>query len=75
MFDIEKFSSWRRFLGVTAWILRFISKSKRERLQKSQVTGNKQNDLLKKVLEPEEISNAKRGTEFEKLKENAFWRN
>ncbi|PFX25917.1 hypothetical protein AWC38_SpisGene9441 [Stylophora pistillata] len=33
LFDIERFSSWRRLSGVTAWILRFISKSKRARLQ------------------------------------------
>ena len=60
LFDIERFSSWRRLLGVTAWILRFISTSKRARLQKSQETENEQNDLLKKVLEPKEISDAEK---------------
>jgi len=55
---MERFSSWHRLLGVTAWIFRFISKSKRARLQKSQETGHKRNDSLE-VLEPEEISNAK----------------
>ena len=60
LFDIQRFSSWRRLLGVTAWILRFISRSKRAKHQKSQETGNKQNDSLGKVLEPEEISNAQR---------------
>ena len=60
LFDIQKFSSWHRLVRVTAWILRFISTSKRARLQKSQGTGNKQNDSLQKVLEPEEISNAER---------------
>ena len=60
LFDIQRFSSWCRLLGVTAWILRFISRSKRARHQKSQETGNKQNDSLEKVLEPEEISNAER---------------
>ena len=60
LFDIERFSSWRRLLGVTTWILRFISKSKRARLQKSQETGNDQNRSLEKVLEPKEISDAER---------------
>ena len=60
LFDTQRFSSWRRLLGVTAWILRFISRSKRARHQKSQETGNRQNDSLEKVLEPEEISNAER---------------
>ena len=40
--------------------MRFISRSKRARHQKSQETGNRQNDSLEKVLEPEEISNAER---------------
>ena len=40
--------------------MRFISRSKRVRHQKSQETGNKRNDSLEKVLEPEEISNAER---------------
>ena len=60
MFDIERFSSWRRLLGVTAWILRFISKSRRARFQKSQETGNDPNDSPEKVLEPKEISKAER---------------
>ena len=60
VFGIERFSSWRRLLGVTAWIVRFISKSKRARPQKSQETRNKQNDSLEKVLEPKGISNAER---------------
>lgn len=60
LFDIQKFSSWRRLSGVTAWILRLISKSEIARLQKSQETGNVQNDSLEKVLEPEEISNTER---------------
>ena len=34
LFDIQRFSSWRRLLGVTAWILKFIFKSKRTRHQK-----------------------------------------
>ena len=45
-------------IGVPAWILRFISKSKRAKHQKSQETGNKQIDSLEKVLEPEENSDA-----------------
>ena len=53
LFDIKRFSSWRRLVGVTAWILRFTSKSRRVRHQKSQETGNN-------VLEPEEISNVER---------------
>ena len=57
---MHKFSSWLRLLRVTAWILRFISKSKRARHQKSQETGNKQNDSREQVLEPEEITNAER---------------
>ena len=60
LFDIQRFSSWRRLLRVTAWILRFISRSKKARHQKSQETGNRQNDSLEKVLEPVEISNAER---------------
>ncbi|PFX26710.1 hypothetical protein AWC38_SpisGene8655 [Stylophora pistillata] len=48
LFDIERFSSWRQLSGVTAWILRFISKSKRARLQKGQKTGNEQSDPLGK---------------------------
>ena len=60
LFDIQRFSSWRRLLRVTAWILRFISRSRRTRHQKSQETGDRQNDLLEKVLEPDEISNAER---------------
>ena len=60
LFDIQRFSSWHRLLGVTAWILRFISKSKRARHQKSQETGNKQSVSLGKVLESEEISNVER---------------
>ena len=60
LFDIERFSSCRRLLGVTAWIKRFISKSTGASLQKSQETGNKQNDSLEKVLDPKEISNAER---------------
>ena len=60
LFDIQRFSSWRRLLGVTAWILRFISRSNRARHQKSQETGNRQNDLPEKVLEAEEISSAER---------------
>ena len=60
LFDMHKFCSWLRLLRVTAWILRFISKSKRARHQKSQETGNKQNDSREQVLEPEEISNAER---------------
>ena len=60
LFDIQRFSSWRRLLRVTAWILRFISRSKRARHQKSQETGNKQNYSLEKVLQPEEISNTER---------------
>ena len=59
-FDIQRFYSWCRLLGVTAWILRFISRSKRTRHQKNQKTGNRQKDSLEKVLEPEEISNAER---------------
>ena len=58
LFDVQRFSSWHRLLGVTAWILRFISR--RVRHQKSRETGNKQNDSLEKVLEPEEISNTER---------------
>ena len=38
--------------------MRFICKSKRAKHQKSQETGNKQNDSLEKVLEPKEIGNA-----------------
>lgn len=57
LFDIHRFSSWRQLLGVTAWILRFLSRSTRVRHQKRQETRSKQNDTLKKVLEPEEISN------------------
>ena len=60
LFDIQRFSSWHWLLGVTAWILRFIFRSKRARHQKSQETGNRQNDSLEKVLEPEEISNTER---------------
>ena len=60
LFDIQRFSSWRRLLKVTAWILRFISRGKRARHQKSQETGNRQNDSLEKVLGPEETSNAER---------------
>ena len=48
LFDIQRFSSWRRLLGVTAWILRFISRSKGVRHQKSQETGNKQTTHWKK---------------------------
>jgi len=60
LFDIERFSSRCRLLGVTAWILRFMSKSKRARLQKSKETRNTQNDLLEKVLDQVEISKAER---------------
>ena len=60
LFDIQRFSSWRRLLRVIAWILRLISRSKRARHQKSQKTGKRQNDSLEKVLEPDEISNAER---------------
>ena len=41
LLDIEKFSSWRRLLRVTAWIVRFISNCKRTGIQNSQETGNK----------------------------------
>ena len=60
LFDIQRFSSWCRLLGVTAWILKFISRSKKARHQKRQEAGNKQNESLEKVLEAEEISNAER---------------
>ena len=60
LLDVQSFLPDAALLGVTAWIFRFISKSKRARLQKSQGTGNKQNDSLEYVLEPEEISSAKR---------------
>jgi len=60
LFDMERFSFWGRLLGVAAWIVRFITKSKRGRIQKSQETGNKQNYSLEKVLETEEISSAER---------------
>ena len=69
-FDIQRFYSWCRLLGVTAWILRFISRSKRTRHQKNQKTGNRQKDSLEKVLEPEEISNAERYWVWETQREH-----
>ena len=60
MFGIQMFSSWRQLSGVTAWISRLISRSRRARHQKRQETRNKLNDSLEKGLEPEEINNAER---------------
>ena len=60
LLDIEKFSSWRRLLRVIAWIMRFISNSKRSRIQNSQETGNKQSNTKAETLESEEISNAEK---------------
>ena len=60
LFGIQRFSSWRRLSGVTAWISRFISRSRRARHHKRQETRNKLNDSLEKGLEPEEINNAER---------------
>ena len=60
LLDIEKFSSWRRLLRVTAWIVRFISNCKRTRIQNSQDTGNKQSNSMAATLESEEISNAEK---------------
>ena len=60
LLDIEKFSSWRRLLRVTAWIVRFISNCKRTIIQNSQKTGNKQSNSMAATLESEEISNAEK---------------
>ena len=60
LFGIQRFSYWRRLSGVTAWISRFISRSRRARHQKRQETRNKPNESLEKGLEPEEINDAER---------------
>ena len=72
LLDAEKFSSWLRLLRTTAYVLRFISKCKKEQRNVSSDNQEKNvwpNANLKETLEPEEIKNAEKYWVFEAQRE------